>query len=536
MSFSHFKALIKKNLLIAKRKFIMTLIELLLPIIVMILFWRLNSLFELENLPIDDDYKYLERNGTYLRKERIYNYDIETAKYIPLFFCSFGSIVAIIGKDFPEDLLNSIKGKGYYSTLYTDIEFKYYDSLESLNEYIRSDNYNDQDLNPEVCLGISYMKENNKYIIKLHYSASPYSRKKPSIPTTTIENLDPFQVQPDFESYGKYIEQGFLMLQKTIYDYFLSKETGKSNAEIKLRINAQKYDKFLFNSFNSFLSMLFGFFMLIGYAFPLTINIFKLVKEKESRAKEGMKIMGLSELLYFFSYFLIYFIINIIYAICNTFIIKKVLTYIEEIYLFFFLLLFGLVIFSLVYFFQSFLEKTRIAIIISLLIYCIMFFLALPIYSNSVSRVIKIIFCLLFPPITMQLGINTISQFQINFNEFNGRVFMRYNKFSFFDMYILFICNFIIYMFLGFYLQNIISHDYGIKKPWYFLCTRNFWGCQNRNKKTGNNKSNTNIRRLNKIKIIKSRNKKYAVYALNTKSNLNEDSLKEPSLEDNTNN
>ena len=536
MSFSHFKALIKKNLLIAKRKFIMTLIELLLPIIVMILFWRLYSLFEIKNLPIDDDNNYIESNGTYLRKEKAYGYDLKYVKFVPLAYCSYGSIVVLIGKDFPEDLLNLIKGKGYYFIYYTDMIYKYYDSLESLNEYIRSENYNDEDLNPEVCFGLSYIKENNKYTIKLHYFASPYSSKKPSIPTTTIDNLDPFQVQPDFESYGKYIEQGFLMMLKTIYDYILRKETGQSDAEIKLRVNAQKYDKFLYSSFYNFLSMLFGFFMLIGYAFPLTINIFKLVKEKESKAKEGMKIMGLNELLYFFSYFLIYFIINIIYSIFNAFIIKKVLTYIEEIYLFFFLLLFGLVIFSLVYFFQSFLEKTRIAIIISLLIYCIMFFLALPVYSNSVSRVIKIIFCLLFPPITMQLGINTICQFQIKINEFNGRVFMRYNKFSFFDMYILFICNFILYMFLGFYLQNILSHDYGIKKPWYFLCTKNFWGCQNSNKKNENNinESNINISRLVKRKNIKSRNKNYANFTLCTKSNLNDETLKEEQIiEDN---
>jgi hypothetical protein len=225
----------------------------------MILFWRLNSLFEIENLPIDDDNKYINSNGTYLRKERTFNYDKETIKYIPLFFCSYGSIVALIGKDFPDDLLDLIRGKDYYADFYRDMEFKYYDSLESLNEYIRSDNYNDEDLNPEICFGVSYMKENNKYTIKLHYSASPYSMKKPSIPTTTIDNLDPFQVQPDFDSYEKYIEQGFLMILKTIYDYILREETGNSNAEIKLRINAQKYDKFLYSSFYNFLSMLLWF-------------------------------------------------------------------------------------------------------------------------------------------------------------------------------------------------------------------------------------------------------------------------------------
>ena len=98
--------------------------------------------------------------------------------------------------------------------------------------------------------------------------------------------------------------------------------------------------------------MLLGFFILIAYALPLTINIYKLVKEKETRAKEGMKNMGLNEFTYFLSYFIIYFIINIIYAICNTFILAEAMTYIEKIYLFFLFLLFGLVIYALVFFFR----------------------------------------------------------------------------------------------------------------------------------------------------------------------------------------
>ena len=44
-----------------------------------------------------------------------------------------------------------------------------------------------------------------------------------------------------------------------------------------------------------FINILLGFFVIIAYALPLSINIYRLVKEKESRVKEGMKIMGLKE-------------------------------------------------------------------------------------------------------------------------------------------------------------------------------------------------------------------------------------------------
>ena len=484
MSLSHFRALLKKNLLILKRTYILSSIEILSPIIVMILFWRLNSLFKNVYLPIDKDEDYIYTNGTYL-KTIDFDDGLNDKDDIPylgsIFYCSENRIIALIGKDFPEELKEEIK---YFEwELFNEPNFRYYNTLEELNDYIKSDKYGTDLLEyPKVCFGISFSKEDNKYSFKLHYFTSTYSMHYPSIPSTSIDNLDQFRTQPDFKSYGNYIDQGFLMIHKLIYDFILQKETSNPKAEIGLRIIPQKYDKYLYNTFNNFLSMLFGFFVLIGYALPLSINIYKLVKEKESRAKEGMKIMGLNELNYFFSYFIIYFVFNLIYSICNAFIIKKSLTYIETCYLFLFFFLYGLVIYSLVYFFQSFLDKSRLAIIISLLLYCLMFILALPIYSNAVSRIIKIIFSFLFPPIAMQLGINTLCNFQINFNLFKGRIYMRYNKISFFDMYILFISNFIFYMFLGFYLQNILSHEYGIKKPWYFLCTKNFWGFQDKNK------------------------------------------------------
>lgn len=504
MSSSHFKALLKKNLLILKRTYILSVIEILSPIIIMILFWRLKAFFKNENLIPDDDEYYIDKNIIYLKNIGFLDFNLDNIDPFFLmsyfFLCTEGPIIALIG-DFSDDLLESIKSSKYL--FYLGLEIKKYDSFESLKDYIKSDKYNtDEKEYPGICFGLSSFHNGNKYTFKMHFFAN--SVLGPSIPSTNIDNLDPFRTQPDLESYYKYSSGRFLFIQKMIYDIILKRETGNSDATINLKIIPQKYDEYLQNIFNNFLSKLLGFFVLIAYTLPLSINIYRLVKEKETRAKEGMKIMGLNELNYFFSYFLIYFIINILYSICNTFILKQAMNYIEEIYLFLFFLLYGLVIYSLVYFFQSFLERSRIAIILGLLIYFLMFILALPMHSNAISRVIKIIFCVLFPPITMQLGINTISNFQINYNEFKGRVFMRYNKISFFDMYILFICNFILYMFLGFYLQNIISHEYGIKRPWYFLFTKSFWGCESNkiNDNPNNNKDDINSKNSDNKKDI----------------------------------
>ena len=57
----------------------------------------------------------------------------------------------------------------------------------------------------------------------------------------------------------------------------------------------------------------------------------------------------------------------------------------------------------------------------------------------------------------------------------------------------MFIIDFFLYLFLGFYLQNVVSHEYGIARPFYFLCTKSYWcGDDEKNKKLQEEINNDN--------------------------------------------
>ena len=495
---SHLKALIKKNLLVYKSTFILTLIELLFPILVIFLFWKLRAFFKIEQFTIEDDEAYYFGEGILITDFNDFNDDINKAhsKYLfsssPFYnFCLFGNkFIAILG--------NNLTINISYLFYEYETEIKYYSSLKELYDYIESPDYGKDDFHKEICFGITYSYNKNKYNFKFHYFASEYERYHPEIPSTWKQNLDPFATQPDFDSYTKYAFGEFLSTQKLIYDIILKRETNESMGEITFRIIPQKYEKFIDDSFHLFFKYMLGFCMIIAYSLPLTINLYRLVKEKESRVKEGMKIMGLKETAYFLSYFIIYLFINLFYAICNTFLLNKGMVYVEKLYIFIFLYLFGLVIYSLIYFFQSFLERTRLAIIVSLLIYSLMYFFSFCFNTSIPKRIFKIIFCILFPPITMQLGINTFAKFESNFNKFNGRIYMKHHNFCIFDVYILFIVDFFLYMFLGFYLQNIISHEFGLNKKFDFLFTSSYWGV---GKQERDNNININYEIGNKFQL-----------------------------------
>lgn len=67
---------------------------------------------------------------------------------------------------------------------------------------------------------------------------------------------------------------------------------------------------FINDPFAQVLAQLFPFFILLIYIPPVYNMVFMLVKEKESRIKESMRMMGMSDVPYWMSWFVYYTIIN----------------------------------------------------------------------------------------------------------------------------------------------------------------------------------------------------------------------------------
>ena len=468
MSCLHFRALLKKNLIILRRTYILTFFEIFTPAITMLVLLIMNLKFETEHKPIYINENYLWENCTFI-SDSDSSYTCRTKSY-----SCYNSLIVLIGKNFPDYIKNRLEEQ-FFRGDYNEPHFRYYASFLELKDYIESENYEKM---TQICFGISYEYSGDKYTFKLHFFSFNFIKPEDrilNIPSSNMDCLDPFRIEPDFDSYDLYINSGYLMVQKIIYDYILQREIGYSNAHISYKIVPEKFEEKTYNYFTEILNEIISVFILVAYAFPLCLNVYKLIKEKESRAKEVMKMMGLGEYSYFFSYFIIYLVINIIQALLNAYISKVVLNYIEFIYLFFLFFLYGLVIFSLIFFFQSFLEKANISIVLSLLVYAIFYTIGIPFKTNNIHIAVKIILAFLFPPVNLCYGCSTLNQFQMNNNQFDGRVLMNYQQFSVCDMYIIFIFNFIFYMFLGFYLQNVVPQQYGIKKPWNFFCTKKFW-------------------------------------------------------------
>ena len=511
------KALMKKNLIEMKRNIFSTLIEIFLPIIVILLFYTVRIIFEIKNYEFNaqegslqnftkyrsvynSDKNFLNPNveqesnnepdilPIYKITPEIYGMSIHAAFNICSIFNKNNKIRKSIGTigvpyEIKEQMIKeSISFLQYTGFVLNYDSFKDFENEEEMNRYIISSKYGENEENPLLCFGISFSEDkiNHTYNYSLHYFENIADDSAEDVPKSFYLK-DPFQTNADLESYIKYQFNGYSYIMKIITDYVYSQEIDPET-KINFGILPMKYKSYKIDPFGEELGEICAFFVITAYMVNLLMYVYRMVLEKEIRIKEGMKIMGLTEGIYFLSYFIQYIIISLFVSAINSAIFLLIFTQIPYIVFFLIFFLFSINVFSLAFFFQSFIEKGKESIILSLIVYYIMFFLYMLVYNINASYYLKVGLSI-FPPMTIYIGFFLLGQFESNFKQFYLKdIFYIYTNYSIIAMYIMLIIDSLIYLFLGYYLQNILPHDFGVRKPWYFLFTSNYWGFKKSNK------------------------------------------------------
>ena len=110
--------------------------------------------------------------------------------------------------------------------------------------------------------------------------------------------------------------------------------------------------------------------MLLMYILPVYRLISNIVAEKESKARESMKMMGLSDSSYWFSWFTYYtIVVTIISILCVIILSFNVFKNSNKGFIFLYFWVFGMSLFGLCMLLQSFFLRARVAAITGTLIY-----------------------------------------------------------------------------------------------------------------------------------------------------------------------
>ena len=530
------KALIKKNLIEMKRNIFSTIIEIIFPIVIILLLYIVRIIFDISSNEFNIQEGSLQ-NFTKMRS--VFNSDkypllnistneINIPNSIPnipkmtpeiygmsihpaLNICSIYNenhlirkMIATIGV--PNEIKEVMINESLYFSTFTGLilnhnSFMDFKNEEEMNEYIKSENYGENEENPLICFGISFSQDkiNHNYNYSLHYFENTGYDAAEDVPKSFYLK-DSFQSSPDLSSYTKYQYNGYSYIMKIITDYIYSQEID-NETKINFGILPMKYKNYKRDSYFQIIIEVSPFFIIISNMGNILMYVYRMVLEKETRIKEGMKIMGLTDGIYFLSYFIQYVVISFVVSIINAGIFVLIFTKIPYIILFLILFLFSINVFALAFFFQSFTEKAKESLIISLILYYIMYFFYIIAFHENSGYNLKVGLSV-FSPATLFFASVLLGKFERNSRQFFFKdIFYVYANYSIFIMFIMLIVDALFYLFLGYYLQNILPHDFGIRRPWNFLFTSNYWGFKKNNNKNVINEEKSPLQEKEEIMI-----------------------------------
>ena len=220
------------------------------------------------------------------------------------------------------------------------------------------------------------------------------------------------------------------------------------------------------------------FTLVVIYIVPLYNNVFLIVKEKESRTRESMRMMGMTDFPYWLSWFVHFTIINtILSTVAWAILCINVITYSDKFLILAFFWLYGESIFGIILFLQTLFGRAKYSGYASTLIYFAGYlaFIAVqedtaPEMTNTVLSIIPQVVCFKMSTIfgeyeTRKIGLNqdTMDEKFANYTFKFGLCALAFD-FAFFSL-------------LGLYLEKVLPKEYGERYPVWFLCTSDFWGC-----------------------------------------------------------
>ncbi|KAG7397743.1 hypothetical protein PHYBOEH_000282 [Phytophthora boehmeriae] len=221
-----------------------------------------------------------------------------------------------------------------------------------------------------------------------------------------------------------------------------------------------------------------GLFFLLSYIKFVSTTTTTMVIEKENRLREVMKIMGLSDATLLCSWCLTTAVLAtpLAFAISAELKYGNVFPTTEYATLVFLFWSLSVAITAFSYFIAPFFNKSRTAAIASVLLWLILFFPYFAVQSADTNT--PKYWAALSPPTAFALAVDEILRRAQLGTGFAYSVGLREEPVtvpSAFEMSLFLILDSVLLVAIGWYLEQVLPQQYGVRKPWYFLFTKSYW-------------------------------------------------------------
>lgn len=305
-----------------------------------------------------------------------------------------------------------------------------------------------------------------------------------AIPFQQVAPYDDYIGTPSEDAVTLFTERGFAHLQNWMANFALrlhfDEEKNSKMPTISNLIVPMKMRDYYIDDFNQVLTLL-SFFVFLTYIVPLYRVTYRIVNEKETRARESMKMMGLSDSSYWLSWISFYAcIVTLISAIVVMQLRGVIKT--EMSLMFAIVWLYGMSLFGYALIVQSFFSKARTAGgFVAVAYFVSSFFDNLvnqPGNTYSEKTLGSIISPVAITRIIFVLSVAEQGGSGLTWSNFK----QPYQNYVVRDGMIVMVLSGFAFGCIGLYFDNIIQSQYGSAKAWNFCLNLEFWGCAKKKK------------------------------------------------------
>ncbi|KAF2074332.1 hypothetical protein CYY_004353 [Polysphondylium violaceum] len=252
-----------------------------------------------------------------------------------------------------------------------------------------------------------------------------------------------------------------------------------SSVELEWSIGVLAHPKTKYYNIVTDLGSIFFFASLM---FQLVLMLQDIIAEKENRLKEGMRMMGLKEIAYYVSWFLtytVYIVLDVFVLIASGFIVGFKFFLRNDFGTYFCLfILFGLSIICFAFFLCSLLSKSQVATFLGFFLFILFSILQafIPnlLYIDGKPYSIQAIFSL-FSPIVFAKGLTDLAKA----SDYSGLrwkdIGTHTTTFPLILVYRWIVLDGVIFILLGWYIDNVFPGEFGTPKPFYFFLLPSYW-------------------------------------------------------------
>jgi len=367
------KALIKRNILLKKINKAQTLIEVLLPILMVFITYLVN------NVTKTQIYNEIGPSETE-------NINTEFLQYINIMKLD-KSKVPTIGFVLPKNNDGAIIDKIKANDIFKDssIEFKNFENQNEMNDF-------NNDYHNLLLAGVIF-----ESVDLFHYTLRVNSSSAPDPSTHGIANY--IETRYNVESFGSAdadeYSYMFTPIQAAVDQAIIRLKTNDDS--ITLKHNIGKMGKAASKYENSGDGGNFGFYISIIFLMPVIIICISLVKEKEDGIKDGLLMAGTHPTLFWLSWLILYTVICFVISLVVTIIFQFTGTFtnVNFIIMLLALLLYGLSCCNFAFVISTFFNKTKTAGSIIGILFTVFAYAnyTLSVISMGVKKVLSIIIC-----------------------------------------------------------------------------------------------------------------------------------------------